>query len=189
MMDQAERRQTARLFFALWPEATVRQHLAAHRPRAGRPVAAENLHLTLVFLGAVDSDQQQQLTEAAASVTAAPFQLQLVRLDYWRRPQIAWLGLDEEPPALLSLHQQLKSAAQAAGLEVEERRYSPHVTLARQAPAITARPIEPIPWQVTDFCLVESVTQADGPRYTVRQRWPLQAGVEPAVGGAGATVR
>lgn len=189
MTDQAERRRKARLFFALWPDQAVRRQLAAHRPEAGQPVAAENLHLTLVFLGSVDGEQQLLLTEAAATVVAPPLQLQLVRLEHWRRPQITWLGLATEPPGLLSLHQQLKAAAQSVGLEIEERRYSPHVTLARKAPAVMAAPIAPIEWLVTDFCLVESVTQADGPRYTVRQRWPLQVGVEPAVGGAGATVR
>jgi 2'-5' RNA ligase len=188
MTDEARLKPTARLFFALWPDAAVRQQLARHRPDAGRPVTAENLHITLLFLGSVDREQQERMTEAAAGVLAPPFQLQLDRLDHWRRSGIRWLGLTMPPPPLLSLHQQLRAAAEAVGIAVEARQYRPHVTLARNAPAIAAQAIEPIHWDVADFCLVESVTGAGGSRYTVRRRWPLQADVGPAVGGAGATV-
>ena len=54
-----------RLFFALELPTTVREEIiqwrAAHfPPEAGRPVAAENLHLTLAFLGDVSADKQQE---------------------------------------------------------------------------------------------------------------------------------
>lgn len=188
MMEQAERRQSARLFFALWPNEAVRQQLAAHRPDTGQAVPTENLHLTLVFLGLVDSVQQRQLVEAAAEIAIEPFQLRLERLEHWRRSRMTWLMLDATPPGLLSLHQQLNAAAAAAGLVVEQRCYKPHVTLARKAPPVSAHSIKPIDWAVMDFCLVESATQASGSQYTVRQHWPLQAEVGSAVGGAGATV-
>ncbi|MEK7758301.1 MAG: 2'-5' RNA ligase family protein, partial [Pseudomonadota bacterium] len=52
--------ETQRLFFALWPDPVLQQRLAqaaeALLPRAaGRRVRAENLHCTLVFLGAVEA--------------------------------------------------------------------------------------------------------------------------------------
>lgn len=186
-MEGWERRK-ARLFFALWPDAAVRGRIAAQRPAVGRSVAEENLHLTLLFLGSVDVEQSRRLREAAATVIVPPFELRLVRLDYWSRSRVAWLGLDEAPPALLSLHRQLKAAAQKVGLALESRRYRPHVTLARDAATIAPRPIDPIHWTVTDFCLAESVLRPKGSQYLVRQRWPLRTEVGPAVGGAGATV-
>ncbi len=46
-----------RLFFALWPSEEVRAGLAEVMAsldvRGGKPVAAENLHITLLFLGSV----------------------------------------------------------------------------------------------------------------------------------------
>jgi 2'-5' RNA ligase len=59
-----------RLFFALWPDARVLARavdaVATLVPRgAGRPLRADQLHLTLEFLGNV-----------------------LDRVEYWRRPQV-----------------------------------------------------------------------------------------------------
>ncbi len=76
---------TQRLFFALWPEPALQQHLAmtaaALLPRdAGRRVRAENLHCTLVFLGAVEAAQRLCLEDAASLVRAEPFTLTLDRL-------------------------------------------------------------------------------------------------------------
>src|SRR4030067_1435014 len=86
-----------RLVFALVPEPALQQRLAqaaeALLPRAaGRRVRAENLHCTLVFLGAVETAQRLCLEDAASLVRAEPFTLMLDRLGYFRRPQVAWLG-------------------------------------------------------------------------------------------------
>lgn len=177
MAAETEKAARARLFFALWPDDLVRRQLAAHQPAAGRLVAVEDLHITLVFLGSLDSERQQRVEEAAAGLLLPPFRLQLERLEYWRRPKVTWLGPSVQPPELVALHEQLKAVALAIGIEVEARPYQPHVTLARDAPAVPAQAIEPIQWDVTDFCLVESLARSSGPRYMVRRRWPLQAGV------------
>ena len=52
-----------RLFFAIELPAGVREQLIHWRaaqfpPEAGRPVAADNLHLTLAFLGDVSAEKQ-----------------------------------------------------------------------------------------------------------------------------------
>lgn len=163
----------ARLFFALWPDDKLRSRFEEHRPAGGRPIAPANWHITLVFLGGVSSDQQQALELAADGVVWPPFTLCLDRFGYWRRSRIAWLGATEVPQALLTLHQQLSKAAGDVGIAVEARQYHPHLTLARDAPAMPEQPIDPIEWQVSEFCLVDSVMGSGSSQYTVRRRWKL----------------
>ncbi len=64
-----------RLFFALELPSAVQKQIvqwrATHFPEdAGRPVAADNLHLTLAFLGEVSAEKQRAL--AASRWPAAP---------------------------------------------------------------------------------------------------------------------
>ncbi len=64
-----------RLFFALELPSAVQKQIvqwrATHFPEdAGRPVAADNLHLTLAFLGEVSAEKQRAL--AALAGEAAP---------------------------------------------------------------------------------------------------------------------
>lgn len=172
--DLHKRQRTARLFFALWPDEALRQQIAAYQQPEGRAVTAANWHITLLFLGAVAPAQQQVLEREAAAVRVPPFSLQLDRLGGWRRAGIIWLAPSTAPPALLELHQRLKAIATAAGIAIETRPYRPHLTLARQAPAVPLQEIAPIPWAASEFCLAESITDHRGARYVVRQRWPLQ---------------
>jgi hypothetical protein len=66
---------TARLFVALWPDAGVRAGLAAYRdawrwPQAARPVADENLHATLHFIGGFVREHVTALVSSLAAVRA-----------------------------------------------------------------------------------------------------------------------
>lgn len=171
---ESRKQATARLFFALWPDAGVRRKVASHRPNEGRLVAPENWHITLQFLGAVTATQQRMLEAGASTIDVAPFQLQLDYLDYWHGPRLAWLGVSVPPPALLSLHEQLKDLAATVGLAVDSRDYVPHLSLSRGLPAVARRPIDAICWRAAEFCLAESVSGPNGVQYVVRRRWPLR---------------
>ncbi|MGH8519928.1 MAG: 2'-5' RNA ligase family protein, partial [Gammaproteobacteria bacterium] len=60
---------TQRLFFALWPSEEARSSLAevtaSLHVRRAKPVPAENLHITLLFLGSVTA-QTRTCAEAIA---------------------------------------------------------------------------------------------------------------------------
>lgn len=71
-MRQDDAPASARLFFALWPNATIRRRLAAHCPRHGRPVPPQNWHVTLVFLGTLAPAAWTALAEAVAAERFAP---------------------------------------------------------------------------------------------------------------------
>jgi len=168
-----------RLFFALWPDAGVRDRLAARAEvlpaRCGRRVARDNLHLTLVFLGSVDDAVVECLLERAAAIRRPDFTLTLERLGWFRRARVTWLAPERIPAALQGLVDDINAAVRGCGLATEEGRpYRPHLTLSRKAmrPPRKEEP-DPIHWHISDFCLVESIIRDTGPEYRILQRWVL----------------
>jgi 2'-5' RNA ligase len=178
-MCSAPAEPSRRLFFALWPDDDTRAAIAAlARERIhsqARRVADHNLHITLAFPGNVTTRVQTCLEEAAGSITGAPFELAIDRLGYWPRPRIIWAAPAQTPPPLWSLAAALRTALVACGLEPENRPYQAHITLARKASqALNVTRIAPIQWSIRHFCLVESVTEPAGVRYSVLRSWPLE---------------
>ena len=171
--EQAE--QKHRLFFALWPDDTVRAQIAAAaRAVCKRPVAEANLHLTLRFLGMQDEAALQCFRDVAGQVQGEPFGLVLDRYGGFERKRIQWLGTSAPPAALSGLVSSLNRALEACGIEAETRPFVPHVTLSRKAKKpVTAAIPEVIRWAVDDFVLVESVPTPDGVRYVILERWAL----------------
>lgn len=171
--------ETQRLFFALCPEPALQERLAqaaaALLPRAaGRRVGAENLHCTLVFLGAVGAAQRLCLEDAASRIQAEPFNLTLDQLGYFRRPQVAWLGCTMTPAALLALVAGLCDAAASCGFPPERRPYAVHLTVARKLRRDPGRlPVLPITWSVRQFVLMESVSEPGGVHYRPLRSWEL----------------
>ena len=170
-----------RLFFALWPDESVRSMLAevaARLPRgAGRQVPVANLHITLEFIGSVDEATRACLEEAASLVTVEPFELVLSRFGYWPQSRIIWFGPHHLPPELLALAFKLRESAGECGIAPETRPYRPHVSLVRKVSRQPKWPeVEPIEWPVSEFVLCQSVTTDKGPCYEVLQCWPLGSG-------------
>ena len=154
-----------RLFVAVNFTDPTRARLAALRDElrqkaaCGRFSASENLHLTLVFLGECDAEQ---VTSAKAAMDAVnfsgPFTVTVDRIGRFRRNRgdIWWAGVRESKP-LSNLYQDLTDKLAAAGFEIEKRKYSPHITLAREV--VTNEPpgeIEPFNETVSAIELMKS---------------------------------
>lgn len=179
MTDRKGAVATQRLFFALWPDSALQQQLAqtalALLPGADvRRVPSENLHSTLVFLGNVDPAQRLCLEDAANLVRAQRFTLTLNRFGYFRRPQVAWLGCTTIPAPLRALVAELSLGAAACGFPPDKRPYEPHLSIARHLRSDPGRlAVIPISWDVEHFVLMESVSDANGVRYSPLRFWPL----------------
>jgi 2'-5' RNA ligase len=96
---------------------------------------AENLHLTLAFLGALDDGQVEAAGTAVRSAAAErrPWGLRWTAPGVFpsgSRPRVLWLGVDGGK-ALVAAHRALTDALTVAGLPVEDRAFRPHLTLAR----------------------------------------------------------
>jgi len=170
---------TRRLFFALWPDDTVRAALdAAGRTVTGKRikrVAADNLHLTLAFAGPVAADVAACLERAAAAVRLPPFELRIDHAGYWARPRILWIGPTHTPPALWDLAGTLRAILADCGIAPEARGFQAHVTIARRFVQAAPAPAFPaVCWPVSRFCLVQSVSADHASVYRPLRGWPLE---------------
>lgn len=165
-----------RLFLALWPEQAIRQQIAALAASAAgrRRVRDDNLHLTLVFLGATPAERLIAYQTALTDLPVPALDLVLDRYGYWRQPRILWLGCRETPPPLQALVADLHQRLRACGFIPERRAFQPHITLARQfaGPIPTYPSAAPLRWPVGKVALVESILEQTGVRYQVLKYWP-----------------
>lgn len=178
-MCSAAAEPSQRLFFALWPEAAVRDAIERFSRRQIRKqakrVPAGNLHITLAFAGPVTATVRACLEAGADDISARSFSLQIDTVGYWPRPRILWIGSGETPSAAWNLLRSLREVFVACDLPADTRPWQAHVTLARKAGrALDVRKIAPLDWSIRDFCLVESVTEESGARYRILRRWPLE---------------
>ncbi|WP_114392337.1 RNA 2',3'-cyclic phosphodiesterase [Oleisolibacter albus] len=177
-----------RLFVGLALPEEVRLRLA--RLGGGVPGArwapAANFHITLRFIGEVDEGLAQDIDMALETVASPPFPLALSGLGSFgkgHRTHTLWAGV-ERNEALHHLRDRVESALVRAGLPAEERKFSPHVTLARLGDAKAdklARFLEEQglyhdgPILVDRFVLFESVLGKGGPVYHALRTYLLGA--------------
>lgn len=178
-------------------EAERRVREARRRLPPARWVDLGNLHLTLLFLGAVADERVTPLTAALGRACAPrrPFSLRLAGGGTFppRRPaRVAWLGVDAGAAAseLAALQAAVAKAADVAltgsGYEPEDRPYYPHVTLARcpepwprSAAERFAAAFEGSigePFAVGRAVLIESRLGRGGPRYREEASLPFGGG-------------
>ena len=130
-----------------------------------------NLHLTLAFLGEVPEERAAPAAEALREAGTRPFELVFDRAGRFRREggDIWWAG-GPENPALLALRRRLARALAERGFALEERRFTPHVTLARRVGPLPERPAlfaQPQVERVERISLMRSELRYSPPRYTV----------------------
>lgn len=181
--NTAVREETVRVFFAIWPDAAAQKRLAELAERLetvcdGRKVRAENIHLTLVFLGEVNVNRLDALCQAASEAQGAgvrAFNFAVEEVSYWKHNRIAYAGTAKAPQGLLDLVDALQSALSAAGFAFDRQAsYIPHITLVRKARCPDLPELaQPIVWPVREWVLVKS-GQANGRSgYTPICCWPL----------------
>ena len=182
-----------RLFVAipLPPDLAARafEILPASLP-ALRRVKAENLHMTLAFLGQTPDERLGDVTAAAAGAAASvsPFQLWFDRAGRFPergRPRVVWLGIADGATSVIELGEGVYAGLRSRGLRFDDRPLAPHLTLARvvedasaaQAKAVGAAlsrlAIGSLRFEVSEIAVVQSVLSPKGPRYTALATVPL----------------
>lgn len=183
---------TKRLFFAVTPDGPTRLALgrfleALRRASAGRDgglrwVEPERLHLTLQFLAHVPDARLGELEALGARVAAAEpaFDVRFDALGGFpslERARVLWLGVQAGAQPLCRLAAALAAGLEALGLPVEQRSFTPHLTLARSREpraGHTLRDRVPVPtglgFRATELVLYESQLGAGPARYVPLNR-------------------
>lgn len=133
-----------RLFVALELAEEVARALTAVQQQmqaSGRPpvkwVAPTGMHLTLKFLGEVDSERVPAIRAALNAVVRsrrAVAELRLAGVGAFpnlRRPQTLWVGVEGDISSLMQLQQGIEQALVPLGFEPEGRPFRAHLTLGR----------------------------------------------------------
>lgn len=167
-----------RLFFALRPDPQVRGKLVRLQRdcrQSGASVHnADNLHMTLAFLGMVDEQRYEAVCRMVSGIRGSEFTLRIDHAGYWRRPKALWCAPSQTPQALASLVTQLWDGLEICGFEPEQRDYRPHVTLMRKAAAVKPQQLQSeIIWPVSYFELMWSHHKEGALHYETLHRWPL----------------
>jgi 2'-5' RNA ligase len=159
-----------RMFVAVVPPLVVTEHLDAFlEPRreaaAFRWAPFDQLHLTLAFLESVPDRRLDDLVERLGSAAArrTPFATRVTGGGAFpdvARARVLYAGLEldaDESSSLERLAAGARTAAATSGIEIDGRRFRPHVTVAR-----IGRPTEASSW-------VRLLDSYEGPTFTVDQ--------------------
>ena len=159
-----------RLFIAIrFPEPVLdalcqRQARLQEAVERGRFSRQDNLHLTLAFLGDVPPSAVAKIRRVMDAATGPAFSFKIGRPGRFRRDggDVLWLAIDA-PRALYALQSRLSTGLTSAGFRLEDRVYTPHLTIAR---SVLLRPgqdlhrlgieFAPISCQAQAVCLMQS---------------------------------
>ncbi len=180
--------QTLRAFVAVMVPDEVAVFLRQVQTQVQLPgmnirwVATKNIHLTLKFLGDIDSSR---IPEVAAQMDAAagmigPFSLAAKGVGVFpnlRRARVLWVGLAGDLDRLNEIQATLESGMESIGFRRESRNFGAHLTIGRirnwtDAKMIAAsldqlKDVASDGFQVDRLVLFKSILKPNGPEYSL----------------------
>jgi len=183
-------REAVRLFLALELPDEARSALCSWREPALsgspalRPVASEDLHATLCFLGSRRAEEIHPILEACAGLAPRPAPALALGRPLWlprQRPRVLAVSLEDASGALAAVQSELSERMAAGGWYTPERRpYLAHVSVARlRAGGAAARGVPETPrlgFTAPRVTLYRSHLSAAGARYEALGAVELGAG-------------
>ncbi len=175
-----------RLFIAIELPGAVKERLSllCGGVPGARWLRTDQMHLTLKFIGEVDGPRFDDIRGALERVREAPCTISISGVGLYgklRQPRVLWAGVAPGEP-VIRLHGAIEKALSGLGVAPDERKYRPHVTLARfkngrgrrvrqfleQNDALTIPGID-----VTRFVLFSSFLSHKGAVYSVEEAYDL----------------
>jgi len=147
-----------RLFVAILLPQEIKDNISTLRggiPDA-RWIAAENAHVTLAFIGEVQGPEMADISLALGRINYPAFDIEIDGVGVFgssKRPRILWAGVKPQKTLTL-LHQKIVTAIESTGAKVDDRRFRPHITLAR----VHKSPYERVRNYLTDHALFRTAT-------------------------------
>ena len=158
-------------------------------PLDAKWVKSGNIHLTVVFMGDIETDEIPAIKEAVGKVclTYGAFDISLKGLGCFphsRKPRVIWAGLDGDLERMSPFRDSLQERLIPFGIKEEKRRSKPHLTLGRfrKPKRMNSEELELLSryrdvtspaHSLTELVLFRSELKPGGARYTRLGVWPL----------------
>jgi 2'-5' RNA ligase len=152
-----------------------------------KPVEAENIHLTLKFLGNVSPTRLDEIKSALAQVTFPAFSLEIKGAGAFpnlKRMNVVWVGVGEGWSRVELIFEQTEKLLHQLGFSRETRPFSPHITVARVKSGRKRDEIAAFLGHLTDESfgtfpvesvrLKQSVLSPSGPKYSTLYEVPAR---------------
>jgi 2'-5' RNA ligase len=142
-----------------------------------KPVAKENIHLTLKFLGEVADNKAEEIVKALEQVKFQPFNLSISRIGAFpneNRISVLWADATPAEP-LVALKKDIDKALPRFK---DDHPFKTHITFARvkyianeadkkKILDILRKPVDKVEFAVNNFRLYKSTLTPEGPVYEV----------------------
>lgn len=124
-------------------------------------VKPENVHLTLKFLGNIESDRIDELKKLVQSTSKMT---QSIKSDLFnlgafpnsQKPKILWVGLSDNESKIAQLAETIETSLSTIGFSKEKRSFKPHVTIGRVR---SFKNIKPLSETISQFSVKNAVAQ------------------------------
>jgi len=153
-------------------------------------VRKNNLHLTIKFLGDMDLEKANDISnEIIASVEdIEPFALSVRGAGSFPKgegpPRVVWAGLDGDMARLEKIYESLNERLSRFGIPHEKRRFSPHITIGRVKSSSGSRELKKLlsensdnlfgEIEVSELVFMMSELTSQGPVYSALARVPFE---------------
>jgi len=141
----------------------------------------DNLHLTLKFLGEIQTTRLSALSNAAGCAVSdfSPFEITLGEPGVFPEhgtPRVLWIGVKDESGKLAEIHTRLEEECARQGFARGARPFHPHLTIARLRNPQGARELalahkeqhfEPTEVIVSELLVIRSELGGAGSKYSV----------------------
>lgn len=145
-------------------------------------IEAENLHLTLHFLGSLEDEQIEKIIGEARKIISKynGFEMALGNVGCFPdqyRPRVIFVEARESGGVVRKIHADLKSMLTQLKIETDYRPWQSHITLGRVKSPTTChglnQQIQPLKFQMKSIELMESELRPEGSRYTTVKAFTL----------------
>jgi 2'-5' RNA ligase len=133
MPDAHER---VRAFIAVDIPSEIRERMARAAEELGsdgiRVVAADQMHITLFFLGYIDEAQVDSAKEVMSGIGSGRFNISLHGMGTFamKRPRVIFANISSGAKELNDIHERVSSSLPAM-MKLEREEFAPHLTVAR----------------------------------------------------------
>ena len=161
-----------RCFVAAWPDEPTRLALAALsddvrlRIEHRRVTRADDLHVTLAFIGDLADEIAFDLAASVARLRFKPVAWQLDTLGFFEEAGVVWVGAaDKTMGPLAELAERVRAVFYQMNIAYDRRPLAPHVTLLRGVKRFAAEQVAPILWRIESIALYRSAPARQASRY------------------------